>query len=102
MSAAIINQAQTTCNICRHKIQADPIPILGEDAAAKVQRLMQGMMIHFQERHPNDLMEVIRASQHYTTLLILQQFELVDPPLVEARESARKFAEQCLNKGRPS
>jgi hypothetical protein len=101
MSAAILNQPQTKCKLCNHPIQADRIPILGEDAAMKVQRLMLAMMTHYQERHTNNLVEVMRASQHYTTLLILQEFELIDPPLIEAREAARKFAEECLNKGRP-
>jgi hypothetical protein len=93
--------AVTKCKLCNHPIQGDRIPILGEDAAMKVQRLMLAMMTHYQERHTNNLVEVMRASQHYTTLLILQQFELIDQPLIEAREAARKFAEECLNKGRP-
>jgi hypothetical protein len=102
MPETILGIPQTTCNLCKHKIDAEPIPILGEDAGAKVQRLMQRIMVHYQERHPNQLLEIVRASQHYTTMLILQQFDLVDPPLIEARESARKFAEECFNKNRPS
>jgi hypothetical protein len=102
MSEAIVLTPQTTCKLCNHSIQAERIPILGEDAEAKVQRLMQGIMIHYQSRHPQQLIEIVRASQHYTTLLVLQQFELVDPPLIEARETARKFADACLNTGKPS
>ena len=103
-TAVAVNTAEavTTCNLCKHRIEADRIPILGEDAGAKVQRLIQAMMNHLQQRHEAHVTELLRAGQHYTTLLILQQFDLVDPPLIEARETARTFAEEQLKKGSPS
>jgi hypothetical protein len=91
----------TTCAICAQKFEAETIPIIGEDPAAKTQRLMAKLMQHLQATHMQTLLEIVAASQHYTTLLVLQQFQLTDAPLIEARETARKFAVQVLRKGMP-
>jgi len=87
---------QTVCTICRQRITTERIPILGEDVQIKTQRLMTALMKHLQEKHQDRLIEIIRATQHYQTLLTLQAFELVDQPLIDAKEVARKFAEKVL------
>lgn len=97
--ATLLNpHPQTTCVICKQSIPAERIPILGEDQQIKTQRLMTALMKHLQDGHQDRLLEIVRATQHYQTLLIFQAFELVDQPLIDARDVARKFAELALTK----
>ncbi len=88
----------TKCERCGVKFESEKIPIVGEHPGAKTQRLMQKLMEHLKLAHKEQLDEIFRASQHYNTLMILQLFELTDPPLIEARETARKFAEEILTR----
>lgn len=97
----ILNQhPATTCNLCQARIE-DPqkTPIVGEPPAERVQRLAAEIVKHVATMHNHLLNEIGRAAQQYTTLLLFQQFTVIEPLLLADMELARKFATEQLNKG---
>lgn len=91
------NLLTTTCKLCNQKFEAERIPIIGEDVAAKAQRAMKGLVEHVARKHPEHLQQIVIATTQYQTMLMLRTFTLADPALEQAASTAQDFALQQLN-----
>jgi hypothetical protein len=64
------------------------VPIIGQPDA-KVVKFVTALMDHMQKKHPQEMNVVAQISQQFLGFIVISQFEIEDPKLLEMRESVR-------------
>lgn len=64
-------------------------PLIGEEAPARMHRMLNKLAEHLQKRHPNEWQQITQQGKGYASLMSMFQFEFQDPFLNNFRDACR-------------
>ena len=64
------------------------VPIIGQPDA-KIVKFVTALMDHMQKKHPQEMTVISQLVQQFLGFIVVSQFEIADPKLLEMREAVR-------------
>lgn len=86
------------CKLCP-AVFKEPLPILGESSQQKTTRMMEPLIKHIQQSHPEHLRDTIQMSGEFTGVLSLTAFDIKDQHLSKVMELAKAAVMESLEHG---